>query len=360
MKIYIETYGCTSSEDNANIIKGMLSKKHQLIQDPKKADIVIINTCTVVQTTENKMFSAIEKYSKKKVIVTGCLAIQKDKIKERFPNVSIINTHNITNIEKAITKKVELITKRKETKANLVKSQNKDYGIVQISEGCKSSCTYCITKLEKGYIHSYPVKEIVEGVKSSLAQEKKLVYLASQDNGAYGLDYSKKSQLAELLKEVVKIKGDFQIRVGMANPQHIKPILKDLIEVYKNKKIKKFLHIPIQAGSNKVLKDMKRGCKVKDFKKIVKEFRKAFPGISISTDIIVGYPTESERDFQKTVKLIQRVKPEIVNISRFASRPKTLAAKLKPLPTQETKRRSTILTKIFKEYYVKKIALETH
>lgn len=346
MKIYIETYGCVANQDNANIIKGIL-KGYNFTNNPKQADIVIINTCTVVQTTEKRMLSRISKYKNKKTIVTGCLATQKELIKKTNPKASIINTHNISKIKQALKKQVELTNKTKENKAKLPKIQNKDYGICQISTGCKGKCSYCITKLEKGDIYSFPVKDIISNIKESIKQGKKTIYLTSQDNGAYGLDKHNQSQLPNLLKEILKINKDFKLRIGMMNPQHVLPTLKELISIYKNKKIIKFIHIPVQAGSNKVLKTMNREYKIKDFKKIVKKFRKKIPDLSISTDIIVGYPTETEKDFKKTLKLIKKIKPEVLNISRFASRPKTKAAKLKPLSTKITKRRSLELTNLF-------------
>jgi len=152
--------------------------------------------------------------------------------------------------------------------------------------------------------------------------------------------------LPSLLREVVKIEGNFLIRVGMGNPQYMKSFIPELVEVYKNDKIMKFLHIPVQSGSDKVLKEMKRGHTVEDFKNIVKEFRNNIPDMNIATDVIVGYPTETKADFLQTKKLIEEIKPEVINISKFASRPGTEAAKLKPMRTQVVKYRSGILDKV--------------
>jgi tRNA A37 methylthiotransferase MiaB len=135
----------------------------------------------------------------------------------------------------------------------------------------------------------------------------------------------------------------------MANPEHVKKYYKDLINIFKDKKIIKFLHLPVQSGSDKVLKDMKRDYTIKEFKKIVKEFRKEIPNICISTDIIVGYPTETEEDFKKTIELIKNLRFEVINVSKFASRPKTYASKLKQLQSQVIKERSKKISEILKE-----------
>ena len=149
-------------------------------------------------------------------------------------------------------------------------------------------------------------------------------------------------------KEIIKIEGEFVVRVGMANPEHVKKYYKELAEVYKNEKIMKFLHIPIQSGSDKILKEMNRKYTIEEFKEIVNHFRKEIPGITISTDIIVGYPTETQEDFEQTVELFKELKFGVINISKFASRPRTKASKLKQLDTKIIKERSVELTKTYK------------
>ena len=218
---------------------------------------------------------------------------------------------------------------------------------IVISSGCLNACSYCATKLAKGTVKSYPIDCIVNAVKYAAEHGAKKILLTATDTSVYGFDIG--TNLAELLKEVVKIKGDFKIRVGMMNPQHIKPFLNELVEVYKNPKIIKFVHIPVQAGSNRVLKDMRRGYTVEEFKEIVKKFRKEIPNITISTDIICGFPTETEEDFEKTIELVKEIKPEVVNISKFYPRPNTEAKKMKQLPTSVIKERSRKLSEVYQK-----------
>jgi threonylcarbamoyladenosine tRNA methylthiotransferase CDKAL1 len=344
MKIFIETFGCPSNKDNSEIMKSLLLK-HELVDSAEKADTIIINTCTVIHKTEQKMISRIRKYKNKKLIITGCMATtQKELLKKEAPSASIINTHNITKIEQALKKQVVLIKRRKEEKVGIKKNNN----IIQILQGCKGACTFCITRLEKGKLYSYSKKKILESFKEAIKHHK-TIYLTSQDNACYGLDKNEISKLPELLRDILKIGGKYQIRIGMMNPQHTLPILKELIEIYKDTRTKKFIHIPMQSGSNKILKEMNRFHSVEDFKKIVKVFRKEIPSIHIATDIIVAYPTETEADFKKTLKLIKEIKPEVINISRFTPRPGTPAARLKQHLSEVAKERSRKLSLLIKD-----------
>ncbi|MEM4245459.1 MAG: radical SAM protein, partial [Candidatus Nanoarchaeia archaeon] len=193
----------------------------------------------------------------------------------------------------------------------------------------------------------YTKKEILGEVKKAVKEGCTIIKLTAEDTGCWGKDIDEK--LPDLLGEILKTEGNFKIRLGMMNPNHAIEFLDELIKIYNNPKMIKFIHIPVQSGSNKVIKDMKRDYKVEDFKKIVKRFRKEVRGINIATDIIAGYPTETEEDFKKTLELIKEVKPEVLNISKFAPRPKTEAAKLKQLRTEIIKERSKYLTLEYKK-----------
>ncbi len=275
--------------------------------------------------------------------------VESELIKKLRPDASLVGVHHIKDILKAVNKHTKLITRKKEVKLCLPKiRKNKIISIVQISEGCKGNCTYCIVKLVKGELHPYPANKILEEIKASIKDGCKEIWLTSQDSAAY-------PNLPKLLNKITKLKGDFKLRLGMSNPNNVLPILDKLIKVYSSDKIFKFLHIPVQSGNNKVLKAMNRYYTVNDFKKIIKEFRKAFPRITISTDIICGFPTETEEQFNDSLKLIKEIKPDVLNISRFWPRPGTKAEKMPQIPSWITKERSKKLTKLFN-----KIALENN
>jgi MiaB/RimO family radical SAM methylthiotransferase len=170
--------------------------------------------------------------------------------------------------------------------------------------------------------------------------------------GAYGKDSGK--NLPELLEKVVKIKGKFFVRIGMMNPNHVKGYIEELIESYHSEKIFKFLHIPIQSGSDRILKKMNRYYKIEDFREIVDSFQKQFPKITLSTDIIAGYPGETKDDFEQTVRLLEQIKPDLVNISKYWSRPNTEASEMEQIDRKTINQRTKILSKLVKKFQKEK------
>jgi MiaB-like tRNA modifying enzyme len=276
----------------------------------------------------------------------------KKLIEKINPKASIVTPASIGKILDAAKaalegKKIIFLEDLKSSNFNLPRCRrNSLIGIVQISRGCVMNCSYCYEPY-RGRIFSYPPNEIVEEIKIALADGCKEIWITSLDNGCYGFD--RETNLAILLNEICKLNGKFLVRVGMMNPLHIKNFLNELIEAYQDEKIFKFIHIPLQSGSNKILRLMKRGYKASDFVRIVGKFRKKFPLITISTDIIVGFPYESEKDFDATVNLIKKVKPDIVNITKFGARPETEAAKMEQLDRKIVNERSSFLTSIVKE-----------
>ncbi|MFA5019591.1 MAG: radical SAM protein [Candidatus Pacearchaeota archaeon] len=333
-KIFIKTYGCQANINDSEIMAALFSRKYQIADSENSADIIFINSCAVKNKTQSKILDYIKKHKDKKIIVGGCLVKTLD-IKKQFPKVKTIDTINLQRLGK------ELIRNKK------------NIAIIQISQGCMNNCTYCATRLAKGKLKSYPIKKIKLELKKAVDEEIKTIYITSQDNGCYGKDTE--TNLVELLRELIKVERDYKIRIGMSNPQYVVKYLDELLSVMENKKIIKFLHIPVQSGSNKVLKDMKRGHSSEDFVIIVNKFRKKFPrqkfpDSTIATDIIVGYPTETEDDFQKTLNLIKNTKPEVLNISAFSSRAGTPASRLKQLSSEIIKQRTKKLNDIYREY----------
>ena len=267
---------------------------------------------------------------------------------------SVVSPDNLDKIVDAINSnsKVLFIERRSIDKAKLhdVKCRLREnaIAIVSISEGCLGSCSFCATRIARGRLKSFSIDAIVNEVKKAVEMGFKEIQLTSQDTGAYGLDMGE-YKLPELLNRISKIDGDFRVRVGMMNPHHAAKILDDLINSFSNDKIYKFIHVPVQSGDNKVLEHMKRNHTVEDFVEVVDRFRKEFDDVMVSTDIIVGYPTESEESFWKSYELIKNVKPDIVNITRFSPRPNTPASKLRDIPGWIKKERSRILTKLCRE-----------
>ena len=215
---------------------------------------------------------------------------------------------------------------------------NTAVGIVEIANGCMSECTFCQTKLAKGDLKSYRIGDIVRQVKSELVDGCKEIWLSSTDNGCYGLDIQ--TDLPSLINQVSQISGDFRVRVGMMNPMFMPRIRDNLLKSFENDKVFRFLHVPVQSGSNDVLNNMKRGHTVQTFINVVKKFREKFGSFTISTDVIVGYPTATRENFEETIQLLKETRPDIVNLSRYSKRPGTDAAKMTQIDVAEIKRRS--------------------
>jgi len=341
-KIFAEVYGCSANISDFEIALGLLTKKgYKIVDGENDSDLNIIFTCIVKTPTANRMVHRIKELtkSKKLLIVAGCMPkTEKGMIERINPQASLIGPNSLEKIPDAVksalsNEKIIFTKDLKKPKLCMPKvRKNRVIEICEIASGCLSNCSYCETKFARGKLFSYPKVSIVKEIKNSLNQGCKEVWLTSQDCGCYGRDMN--SSLPELLQTVCKIKKKFFVRIGMMNPTYVKHILDDLIDSYKSEKIFKFLHLPVQSGSNRILRRMNRGYSIKDFEDIVKKFRKEFPFLTLSTDAIIGFPSEKNNDFQKTIDLIKRIKPDIVNVSKFGPRPGTKAAEMEQLPRE--------------------------
>ena len=360
-KIFVEAYGCSASFADSEMISGLIvNGGHTLATDSSESDLNLIVTCSVKDTTANKMMHRIKSLKTKPLIVAGCLPKAEQSNVEKFTeNASLLGPNSLGKtldvINSTLIGKKQIALEDSDlSKVGLPKVRlNSAVGIVEIASGCMSECTFCQTKLAKGDLSSYRLGDIVRQVQTEIKEGCKEVWLTSTDNGCYGFDIG--TDLPTLVNAVSEIPKDFMIRVGMMNPMYMSRIKQELVESYDNEKVFKFLHIPVQSGSNKVLNDMKRGHTSETFREIVKKTKDRFENFTISTDIIVGFPSETEEDFQKTLALLNETKPDVVNLSKYSARPGTDAAELKQIDAAEIKRRSKI---IFEQ--INKISLESN
>lgn len=356
-KVWVQAFGCSANIADAEMIKGILyNSGYELTATRKNSDLNIIVTCAVKDATEHRMISKIKKYSREKpLVVAGCLPKTSKKLVESFsPNSSLLGPQSLNRTVEIVDgslngQKIVALDDSMSTKVNLPKMRlNPVVSIIQISSGCLSECSFCQTKLAKGTLTSYRIGDILRQVKDDVASNCKEIWLTSTDNGCYGLDL--KTDLVDLLEKSSNIEGDYKIRVGMMNPMYVPRFLDRLISLYRNNdKVFKFLHMPVQSGSERILRKMKRGHTAKIFLDVVKELRKKIPEIAIATDIITGFPSESERDFEETLSLIEESQPDVINSSRYSPRPGTLAAKYPRLSTKIVKERSKRLHTIIRK-----------
>ncbi|MFA5432025.1 MAG: tRNA (N(6)-L-threonylcarbamoyladenosine(37)-C(2))-methylthiotransferase [Candidatus Paceibacterota bacterium] len=363
MNFYLKTYGCKLNQADSELIRGLLSKNYKE-SSREEADFVILNTCGVVEKTERKILKEAEELKKKgkKVIISGCLPLisfeECDKVAD-----GIIGPTNISSIS-LITKKVLKgeraieIEKKKIDKSDLCLKKKREKketcsAIVSIAEGCLGSCSYCATRFARKELVSFNIENIAKEVKSIIALGFKEIQLTSQDLSVFGMEKGRQI-LPRLLKELIAIEGNFKIKLGMMNPGHANKIIKELLKAYESDKIYKFIHIPLQSGDNELLKKMNRGYSVIDFISVAQAFKKKFKDVIIATDIIVGHPLETEKSFNETIKVIKKVKPDIIHIFKFSKRKGTPDFNLKDLPDRIKKERSRILTKLFESLNLEK------
>ncbi len=329
---------------------GCLSQAgYQLTKSEAEANVLIYNTCAVKGPTENRIINAMKQAPKnKKLIVAGCLPMISfgrllrevhfdgavgpsvgegivDVVSRVAAGERVIDLGNLNGVPKLDLPKIR---------------SNPVVSVVPINYGCLGSCSYCCVVHARGHLRSYNVKDVVERVRSDLAEGAKEFWVTSQDTACYGRDLQ--SNLAELLEAVDGLAGDFRVRVGMMTPNMVTDMQPQLIDVFKSDKVFKFLHLPVQSGDDDTLKRMRRFYTAAEFKAIVNTFRARFPELTLATDVIVGFPGETEEAFENTLSLLEEVKPDVTNVSKFFARPKTAAFQIQDglVGKEEIKRRS--------------------
>jgi threonylcarbamoyladenosine tRNA methylthiotransferase CDKAL1 len=346
-RVYVKSFGCSANLADGEVIAGCLSEAgFEVVDDSQDAEILLYNTCAVKSPTENRVMDILRKAPRdKRLIVTGCLPlINFERLKNEVEFDGVTGPAPGSKIVEVVCRVVageKVVFLGGFSKPSLCLPKipvNPVVSIVPISYGCLGNCSYCCVRFARGRLRSYSVDEVVERVRQDLVSGVKEVWLTSQDTACYGKDIG--AGLADLLRRVCEVEGDFFVRVGMMNPDHVVGMLDELVEAYKCGKVFKFLHLPVQSGDDEVLELMNRRYTVDDFKAVVQAFRKEIPRLTLSTDVICGFSGESKEAFERTKRLLAEVQPDIVNVSKFFSRPRTQAEKMKALSPKEVKRRS--------------------
>ena len=359
MKVFIESYGCTFNQADGQIIAGNLKANDiDIVDDITQADVIIVNTCYVKLPTEDKMTYRIQKLQKefpdKKVIVGGCMVeIDSEKLDKIGPDLSWIGPHQLNKSSDIVNATYcgDVIRETgfsKESKVCVPKVVDDSLiHILQICEGCLGACTFCCTRFARGPLNSYPIDDIVAEARHAIENGACEIQLTAQDTAAFGRDTGEK--LSDLIKKVANLNGDFRVRVGMMHPKNILNDVDDIIDAIKHPKVYDFIHLPVQSGSDKVLSDMRRGHDISQYRDIVSRFREEIPDLTLATDIIVGYPTESDEDFDETVKLLRDIKPSLIHLSKYQHRIGAISSSLKEIPPKTMKKRSKFLSQIKEE-----------
>jgi len=358
VKVYIETYGCELNRaDSILMEKVLISKGHRIVNSIDEAEVVIINTCTVRKETEERMIrrikllynNCIEKG--KRLVIAGCLpSAQPYLVNLIAPKADMISPSNITLIAEVIeSPERRILVVGERNRSCLPITRTRLIASIPIADGCLGNCSFCIVKIARRKLVSYPLKTIIKTVKELVRSGVKEVRLTAQDTGAYGLDLYGKYMLPKLLEELTSIPGEFKVRIGMMNPEHLKIFLDNIIELLRSPKIYRFLHIPLQSGDDRVLKIMNRKYTVDEYRHLVKELKSKVPGIAIATDILIGHPGEDEEAFENTIKIVKELEFERIHYARYTVRPRTISASLKQVPPSIKKERTLKLQKVIED-----------
>ena len=357
IKFYLETYGCSLNSADSDIIVGTLANMDSTrVESLDTADLIILNTCGVKEPTEDRIISRLEKLSVENtpVIVAGCLPkISLKRIERALPDyAAIIGPQSIESLRDIVPRvlKGEVgivhLDSNDVSKLNWLEGPpNSVICTIPICEGCLGSCAYCAVKFARGAVKSHSKRDVFDTVERCVHSGYKEIRITSQDLGTYGVDID--SNLVELTTMIDKIDGQHKFRLGMFNPNLVLDSIGELVQVMKSNHFFKFFHIPLQSGSNAILQSMGRKYTTEEWEQIVGTVRQTFSDSTIATDIIVGFPGETEQDFELTMDLISKVRPPVVNISKYGDRPGTKASKAKnKVDTSAKKDRSRRLTKL--------------
>ncbi|MEM0056881.1 MAG: tRNA (N(6)-L-threonylcarbamoyladenosine(37)-C(2))-methylthiotransferase [Candidatus Geothermarchaeota archaeon] len=375
MKVFIKTYGCPLNEFDSLVIEHYLNENgYQITNSIEDADVLILNTCGVKKQSEDKIIDFVKRLNKrfpyKKLIITGCLPlINFERVTKELKFSAVTGP----SVGRRILEVFEAI----ENNDNLVMHlDNGFYGRqcpidlkvslgniisfpVGVSSGCLDKCSFCGTRHARGSVKSLPIDVVVKLINNVLKRGVREFLLTSSDVGAYGFDLNPKVSIIDLLRAINSLEGSFIVRIGMMNPRWAYKWIDELIELFRSsEKFYYFLHIPVQCGSNRLLKIMRRGHGVEEYIEVVKRLRKEVDDkFSIETDVIVGHPGESDKDFEETLSILKESEPDYVNISKFFPRPNTPSKYMKQIPSQVVKQRSRTVSFLVDSIMFKRNAL---
>jgi tRNA-2-methylthio-N6-dimethylallyladenosine synthase len=342
-KLHLITYGCQMNEYDSERVAGLLRASHyELTEDERQADVILLNTCAIRERAEEKVFSRLGELRRLKaerpgllIGVMGCMArLQEDTIRRRAPQVDLLFG------SPAIARVAELVERARRERAPVVDvgeaplvkltarppSANRLRAYVTVMEGCEKHCTFCVVPVTRGRERSHPPEAVVDEVRGLAAEGCREVTLLGQTVNAYGRDLTPATDLAALLERVSAVEGIARIRFTTSNPYNLTPrLVRAMREL---PKVCEYFHLPLQSGSNRVLARMNRGYTRETYLGLVDALRDAVPTMALSTDLIVGFPGETEDDFRETLDVVERVGYDNVFAFRYSPRPGTPAATL--------------------------------
>jgi len=349
MRFYIETYGCTANMGNSQELAEALQEMGHIPSSIDEADAIVLNTCAVTEKTERKVLRRLRQLQGDRLVVAGCLPAALPASIYGLSCRGILgplNTSSAGRIEDLFGLSCSCPGATPPSSGSLTCQPSRDLcGIVNVAEGCNGACTYCIVRKARGVLKSRSPDDVAAQVERMVAIGLVEIQITAQDTAAYGSDRG--SDLAQLLDRLTAIPGEFMLRVGMMNPDGLLGIQEQLLRAFSSPKVYRFLHFPVQSGSDRILEEMGRRYHAGDIPELLSAFRSSYPDMGIITDVIIGFPGETQEDFYDSMHLIERMQPDKVNITRFSARPGTTAARLYDMPDRIKKERSREMTRLW-------------
>ena len=352
-RVHVEVYGCSANQADAEIASGLLLEAgHSLAETAEAADVSVILTCIVKTPTETKIVRRLGELAGRHVVVAGCMPkALRSLVEETHPGASLVGPDDVARIPEAVEKAAtggRAVYLEGSSPNRTCFPRERRSGLIHIAPiaaGCLGNCSYCIVKVARGRLYSFPPEGIVADAEAAVASGCKEIWVTAEDTAAYNFEGVR---LPELIDRLCAIDGKFMVRIGMTTPNSVLPIFDDITETFQGEKVYKFLHVPVQSGSDVVLARMRRKYTVTEFKELITRFREAIPGIGIATDIICGFPGETEGQFGESLSLVEWLRPDMLNRSRFWPRPGTEATGMKDqFPSRITKDRSRVLDELW-------------
>jgi len=352
---FIQTYGCQMNEEDSEKLSGMLKRMgYESTENRDEASIIIFNTCCVRENAENKVFGNLGALKKQKeknpdlvIGICGCMMQQKgmaDDILKRFPYVNIIfGTHNsykfpeyLNRVKTEGVQIKEIVDKETEIVEGIPIDRKSDIkGFVTIMYGCNNFCTYCIVPYVRGRERSRKSEDIINEIKGMVVNGYKEVTLLGQNVNSYGKGLEESITFADLLRKVNEIEGLERIRFMTSHP---KDLTLDVVYAIRDcDKVCEQIHLPVQSGSNRILKEMNRHYTREQYLELAKEIRKQIPDVTFSTDLIVGFPGETEEDFSETLELAKEIQYDAAFTFIYSRRNHTPADKMENQISDEIK-----------------------
>jgi threonylcarbamoyladenosine tRNA methylthiotransferase MtaB len=345
MNIVIKTLGCKANRYESDRIQSFLEDKHLIVDANtatlKHADAVIINTCTVTHVADRKCRQTInhlkKQYPEAKIIVFGCGVNVDKKDYAMLENVDYALNHPNKVIK--LIKKLEKKCKTKHDHSNLFQTRTR--ALIKIQDGCNNYCSYCIVPFTRGREKSKPFYTVIDEINQKINKGYKEIVLTGINIGAYKSNHKDLADLIELILQDTKLE---RLRLSSIEPQNFNT---KFLELLKDKRFCPHLHISLQSGSDEVLKKMNRRYNTKMYLQMINELREAVPEISITTDVIVGFPGETEGNFNETINFVKKIGFSKIHIFRYSKRKGTAAAKMaEQVPDWIKKERFTYLRNI--------------